>query len=111
MWMNEKIARECYRAARCFLDTEKENAYKHLKNEYVRNAAISEICDLDEQIREFLQSEEMYFEEATSMVAHTILQALDFCIEGSALVETAYNRWKETKASFEAAWNEIADIL
>ena len=48
MWMNEKIARECYRAARCFLDAEKENAYKHLKNEDVRNAAISEICDLDE---------------------------------------------------------------
>lgn len=111
MWMNEKLARECYKATRCFLNAEREAAYKCLKNEYVRNAAISEICDLDEQIREFLQSEEMHFEEATGMVANTVLQALDFCIEGSTHVETACNRWKETKASFEAAWNEIADIL
>lgn len=111
MWMNEKLARECYKAARCFLTSEKENAYKCLKNEDVRNAAISEICDLDEQIREFLQSEEMYFEEATSMVANTILQALDFCIEGSTHVETAYNRWKVIKINFEATWSEIADIL
>lgn len=111
MWMNEKIARECYRAARCFLDAEKENAYKHLKNEDVRNAAISEICDLDEQIREFLQSEEMQVTEFTAIMARNVLQALDFCIENSARVETACNRWKETKASFEEAWNEVADIL
>ena len=111
MWMNEKIARECYRAARCFLDAEKENAYKHLKNEMIRNAAISRAYDIQEQIEAFLQEEEMHFTEFTASVAHTILQALDFCIEDSAHVDTACNRWKETKASFEEAWNEVADIL
>lgn len=111
MWIDERLARECFKATSSFLAAEKENAYKYLKNEDVRNAAISEICDLDEQIREFLQSEEMQVTEFTAIMARNVLQALDFCIEDSAHVETACNRWKATKASFEEAWNEVADVL
>ena len=53
----------------------------------------------------------MQVTEFTAIMARNVLQALDFCIENSARVETACNRWKETKASFEEAWNEVADIL
>lgn len=111
MWIDERLARECFKATSCFLAAEKENAYKYLKNEYIRNAAIAKACDLDEQIRDFLQRDEVKLTPYTDIMARNVLQALDFCIEDSARVETACNRWKETKASFEEAWNEVADIL
>lgn len=105
MWIDKKLAQECYKATRIFLNAEAENAYKYLKNERVRYAAISEIRDLETQVRDFLQKDGNPCPDF--IMVRTVSQALDYCVDNTSHIAAACTRWKSVKAGFVAAWNGL----
>lgn len=103
MWIDKKLAQECYKATKIFLNAEAENAYKYLKNERVRHAAISEIRDLEIDVRDFLQQVEKPFTDFIMM--QTVSQALDYCVDDTSHIAAVCAKWKSVKARFVATWN------
>lgn len=110
MWIDKKMAQECYKATKIFLNAEEENAYKYLKTECVRYAAISEIRKIEEEVRDFLQKGEKSITEYDFIMVRTVSQALDYCVSSTSHIEAACTRWKSVQAGFEAALSTLPAI-